>query len=58
MVLSGRVGQRFVTILGLNLLGDAVPAFTVQVLFIEPRHPRAGGDFEIIEPSPVATVVG
>jgi hypothetical protein len=38
--------------------GVRVPEFTVQALFIEPRHPLAGGDFEIVEPSPVVTDVG
>jgi len=55
---SGHSGLRLVTIGGPDFERRAVTEFTVQLLLVESRRPRARGGLEVVESSSVAAVVG
>ena len=56
MVLSCHVGLRLVTIVGLDFGRRLVVELGVEPLLVEPRHPGTGGDLEVFESFPWATV--
>ena len=57
LVSSGRFGLTKVTVVGgFNLGGGEVAELAVEAMFVEPRHPSAGRDLEVVEASPVPSV--
>ena len=58
MDLSGRVGPRRVTILGLDFEWCAIVELTVQSLVVEPTDPRARSDLEVVDSLPVTAIGG
>ena len=56
MGFSCRVGLRSVTIRVFDFGGSEVVELAVDALLVEPRHPPARGDLEVIESSPRAAV--
>ncbi len=53
-VLLVRGGQ--LVIGGFDLGGSAVVEFAVEAFFVEPAHPAAGGDLEVVEAPPRSAV--
>jgi hypothetical protein len=56
---SCRIGLRLVTVVRrLHLGRGPVVELAVDALLVEPRHPGAGGDLEIVEAPPRSAVAG
>ena len=49
MVFSGRIGLRLMTVVGLDFGWRPIVELAVKSLFVEPRHPGAGGDLKVVE---------
>ena len=59
LVSSGRVGLTWSTVVGVfDLGGGEVAELAVEALVVEPGHPPAGRELEVIEASPVPSVRG
>ena len=58
MVFSGRIGLRLMTVVGLDFGWRPIVELAVKSLFVEPRHPGAGGDLKVVEILPGPAVGG
>jgi hypothetical protein len=43
------------TVVGFNFCRCAIVEFSVEPFLVEPGHPGAGGDFQVVEPLPGPT---